>query len=72
MLLASALGYAAAAVSQAHVNDEATRATQRASEAAAERYRARWHHVEVLATEREAFVPWLARFVRRTSAGATR
>lgn len=41
-----------AAVSQAHVSDEATRATQRAYDAAAERYRQRWHHADVLADER--------------------
>lgn len=38
------------------MNDETTQATQRAYEAAAERYRSRWHHVDALAGERA----WLA------------
>lgn len=43
-------------MSPAHLTDEATRPTQRAYEATAERYRARWHHVDALADEREGLV----------------
>lgn len=47
-------------MSPTHLTDEATQATQRAYEAAAERYRARWHHVDALADEREGLIDRLA------------